>query len=170
MTRIQGTNRYPKVTEKEDGSVTIAAESKHDEILKGALNNENLIHITTELSEIAQSDRSRIGNADKTLIALQQMDAMAPRDEVEVLLCEQMIKTQNLHTQAVSIASNPDLDLNLRRQWMDMTSRLARTYTTQVESLRRYRSGGEQIVKHIHVNEGGQAAFIEKYEGAKHGE
>jgi hypothetical protein len=40
-------------------------------------------------------------------------------------------------------------------------SRLLRAYTIQVETLRRLRSGGSQLmrVEHVHVNEGGQAVI-----------
>jgi hypothetical protein len=39
--------------------------------------------------------------------------------------------------------------------------RLLRAYATQVEVLRRLRSGGSQLVRveHVHVNEGGQAVI-----------
>ena len=38
-------------------------------------------------------------------------------------------------------------------------ARLMRAYATQVETLRRLRNGGSQVVRveHVHVNEGGQA-------------
>jgi hypothetical protein len=38
-------------------------------------------------------------------------------------------------------------------------NKLARTFTAQVEALKRYRTGGEQrvTVQHVTVNEGGQA-------------
>ncbi len=38
-------------------------------------------------------------------------------------------------------------------------NKLARTFTTQVEALKRYRTGGEQrvTVQHVNVSEGGQA-------------
>ena len=38
-------------------------------------------------------------------------------------------------------------------------NKLARTFATQMEALRKYRSGGEQkmTVKHVTVNDGGQA-------------
>ena len=38
-------------------------------------------------------------------------------------------------------------------------ARLLRTYAAQVETLRRLRNGGSQLVRveHVHVNEGGQA-------------
>ena len=40
-------------------------------------------------------------------------------------------------------------------------SRLLRAYTIQVETLRRFRSGGSQLVRveHVHLNEGGQAVL-----------
>ena len=40
-------------------------------------------------------------------------------------------------------------------------SRLLRAYATQVEALRRLRSGGSQFVRveHVHVNEGGRAVI-----------
>jgi hypothetical protein len=46
------------------------------------------------------------------------------------------------------------MDLNERA-----LNKLARTFATQIEALKRYRSKGEQrvIVKHLTVNEGGQA-------------
>jgi len=48
-------------------------------------------------------------------------------------------------------------------------NKLARTFTTQVEALKRYRTGGKQkvTVEHVHVHEGGQAIVgnIESGEG-----
>ncbi len=41
-------------------------------------------------------------------------------------------------------------------------NKLARTFSAQVEALKRYRTGGEQkvTVEHVTVNEGGQAVFF----------
>jgi hypothetical protein len=38
-------------------------------------------------------------------------------------------------------------------------NKLMRTFTAQMEALRKYRTGGEQkvTVQHVHVNDGGQA-------------
>ena len=45
-------------------------------------------------------------------------------------------------------------DMNLRH-----ASRLSRAFATQVEALKRYRTGGQQkvTVEHVTVNQGGQA-------------
>ena len=50
----------------------------------------------------------------------------------------------------------PDRSLALRAS---AAGRLLRAYATQVETLRRLRNGGSQVVRveHVHVNEGGQA-------------
>jgi len=53
-------------------------------------------------------------------------------------------------------ASGPDRNLAMKA---GAASRLLRAYATQVETLRRLRNGGSQVVRveHVHVNEGGQA-------------
>ena len=42
---------------------------------------------------------------------------------------------------------------------LNFATKMLRTFISQVETLKRYRGGGEQkmIVEHVHVNEGGQA-------------
>jgi hypothetical protein len=45
---------------------------------------------------------------------------------------------------------------------VNVATKLARTFSAQLEALKRYRSGGEQkvTVQHVSVNEGGQAAVV----------
>ena len=81
-----------------------------------------------------------------------------PRDEVETMLAAQMaavhMATMTMarrlaHVETVTQQDSAERALN----------KLARTYTTQMEALKRYRTGGEQkvTVHHVTVNEGGQA-------------
>ena len=84
---------------------------------------------------------------------------IAPRDETEAMLAAQMVATHNLTmatARQVMDARGPEQDLASTRY-----NKLARTYATQVEALKKYRSGGEQTVKvlhqHVTVNDGGQA-------------
>jgi hypothetical protein len=82
-----------------------------------------------------------------------------PKDEVESALLIQMACT---HTAAMSILAmfagghgyGPDGPLKA-----SAAARLMRAYATHVETLRRLRNGGSQVVRveHVHVNEGGQA-------------
>ncbi len=42
---------------------------------------------------------------------------------------------------------------------MNHATKMLRTFTAQMEALKRYRTGGQQkvTVEHVHVNQGGQA-------------
>ena len=82
-----------------------------------------------------------------------------PKDEVESALLIQMACT---HTAAMSVLAtfaggfSYGRDVPLKAS---AAARLMRAYATQVETLRRLRNGGSQVVRveHVHVNEGGQA-------------
>lgn len=84
--------------------------------------------------------------------------AVKPRDELEALLAVQM---GAIHTATMMMARRLNHVETLPQQ--DAAERalnkLARTYATQLEALKRYRTGGQQkvIVEHVTVNEGGQA-------------
>jgi hypothetical protein len=81
-----------------------------------------------------------------------------PRDEVEAMLAAQMAATHNAIMTFARRLNHVD---NIPQQ--DSAERafnkLARTFASQVEALKRYRSAGEQIVRveRVTVNEGGQA-------------
>lgn len=81
-----------------------------------------------------------------------------PRDELEAMLAVQM---GAIHQATMMMARRLNNVDNLRQQ--DSAERalnkLARTYATQMEALKRYRTGGQQkvTVEHVTVNEGGQA-------------
>ena len=89
---------------------------------------------------------------------LATINGIEPRNEAEAMLALQMAVTHAATMQASGylIKTNeiPQYDNALKAM-----TKLARTYTTQMETLKRFRSGGEQnvTVKHVHVHEGGQA-------------
>ena len=81
-----------------------------------------------------------------------------PRDELEAMLAVQM---GAIHQATMMMARRLNHVDNITQQ--DAAERalnkLARTYTTQMEALKRYRTGGQQkvTVEHVTVNKGGQA-------------
>jgi hypothetical protein len=81
-----------------------------------------------------------------------------PRDQLEAMLAAQMAA---VHLATMSFARRLAHVDNIAQQ--DSAERafnkLARTFTTQMEALKRYRSSGEQkvTVQHVTVSEGGQA-------------
>lgn len=84
--------------------------------------------------------------------------AVQPRDELETLLAVQM---GAIHAATMMMARRLNLVETLPQQ--DAAERalnkLARTYAVQMETLKRYRTGGQQkvTVEHVTVNAGGQA-------------
>ncbi len=81
-----------------------------------------------------------------------------PRDEVEAMLAAQMAA---VHMATMTFARRLAHVENIAQQ--DSAERafnkLARTFATQMEALKRYRTGGEQkvTVQHVSVGDGGQA-------------
>ena len=81
-----------------------------------------------------------------------------PRDQLEVMLAAEMavfhMSTMKFLRELGRARGTP-LEEGAQR----MVTKLARTYTDQMGALKRYRTGGEQkiVVKHVSVNEGGQA-------------
>lgn len=90
--------------------------------------------------------------------AISIVRGIAPRDHLEVLLALQMAAVHIAgmkHVRSMNHAESiAQLDIQERT-----VNKLMRTFTTQMEALRKHRNGGSQkvIVKHVHVHEGGQA-------------
>jgi hypothetical protein len=94
----------------------------------------------------------------KANFLLSVVKGIGPKDEIEAMLAAQMAA---VHAATMTFARRLNHVDNLAQQ--DSAERafnkLARTFTAQVEALKRYRSRGEQTVRveHVTVNEGGQA-------------
>jgi hypothetical protein len=82
--------------------------------------------------------------------ALAAVTGIAPRDEAEAMLAAQMV---GVHWVAMDLLRKAN-DRALLNDAGNMAVKLLRTYTTQLEALKRYRLAGEQrvVVQHQHVN------------------
>ena len=95
---------------------------------------------------------------DNLNFMLAVIEGIEPEDEVESMLAAQMAA---IHMAMMSFACRLAHVETLPQQ--DSAERafnkLARTFATQLEALKRYRTGGQQkmTVEHVHVHEGGQA-------------
>ena len=85
--------------------------------------------------------------------------SLGARDGLEALLAVQMVGVHNLAMKFLANAALEDqtdygIEVNVNR-----ANRLLRTFTAQVEALKKHRSKGEQhfTVEHVHVHSGGQA-------------
>jgi hypothetical protein len=102
----------------------------------------------------------RGGQVDERLLnfMLAVIKGIKPRDQIEAMLAAQMAAVHNAImtftgrlTSVETLAQQDSAERALNK--------LARTFATQMESLQRYRNGGEHkvTVQQVSVNEGGQA-------------
>ncbi|WP_407529641.1 hypothetical protein [Methylobacterium oryzisoli] len=111
------------------------------------------------LKQLAAAMGTREGVSETDLnFALAAMNGVGPRDEVEGMLAAQMTA---VHMATMSFASQlANADNTPKRESAERAlNKLARTFTTQVEALKRYRSDGQQTVRveRVTVEAGGQA-------------
>jgi hypothetical protein len=89
---------------------------------------------------------------------LSVVKGIEPRDQIEAMLAAQMAA---VHMATMTFARRLNHVDNIPQQ--DSAERafnkLTRTFATQIEALKRYRTGGQQkvVVEHVTVNAGGQA-------------
>jgi hypothetical protein len=89
------------------------------------------------------------------------IEGAKPRDEVECALLIQMACTHSATMAVLGRLGSAHGPTRSSTAMASAAARLLRAYATQVETLRRLRSGGSQLVRveHVHVNEGGQAVI-----------
>lgn len=97
-------------------------------------------------------------NSSDLNFALQVIGAIKPQNELEATLAVQMAAVHVAAMRCMRMMHNAELLTQLEVHERT-SSRLMRTFALQMETLRKMRSGGEQrvIVKHVTVNEGGNA-------------
>jgi hypothetical protein len=113
------------------------------------------------------TDRDTIN--EKTLNgSLGALHGINPGDEVEAMLAAQMVATHLAAMECLRWARAPGQTFEGRDMNLRHATKLSRTYTMQVESLKRYRSKGEQrvVVQHQHVNVTADRAAVQVNNGA----
>ena len=131
--------------------------------LKNALGTASSAFVEATLHQLVAAARLPSGGISEIAVnaSLAFIEGAKPRDEVECALVIQMACT---HTAAMAVLSRLGGGHGPDRSVAAMASasgRLVRAYATQVEILRRLRTGGTQVVRveRVNVNEGGQAVI-----------
>jgi hypothetical protein len=128
-------------------------------LLMEALGTTSVSFMEELLNQIANAS-PRDGKTDegKLNFMLSVIRGVEPRDQLEAMLAAQMaavhMATMTMARRLACVETIPQQDSAERA-----FNKLARTYATQIEALKRYRTGGQQkvTVEHVTVNEGGQA-------------
>ena len=96
--------------------------------------------------------------ADERYFLLSIINDMAPRDAIERMVAVQMAIT---HVATIRSARRLAQAQNLNQVEAHYTgfTKLTRTFTAQMEALRKHRTGGTQtvVVQHVNIADGGQA-------------
>ena len=125
--------------------------------LPAALGSTSLDFVGGLLRQLGMSTGQEVSESDLNF-ALSVVKDIKPNDQVEAMLAAQMavihmatMTSAKRLAQVKTLAEHDSAERALNK--------LARTYTTQMEALKRYRTGGEQkvTVQHVSVGEGGQA-------------
>ena len=87
------------------------------------------------------------------------MQSIGPRDGLEALLAMHMAATHSALMRCLARANIKDQTEHGQETLLNRAQKLMRTFTMQMEALKKYRSNGEQhcTVEHVHVHNGGQA-------------
>ena len=87
------------------------------------------------------------------------MAGMKPQDEIEGMLCGQMIATHQAIMECYRRAAISGQTFEGWRESLNQANKLCRTYATLTEALNRHRGKGQQriTVEHVNVHAGGQA-------------
>lgn len=114
---------------------------------------------TSMISQVANAlSRGQEAEVSELNAAIAMVAGIAPRDNLEAMLAFQMATVHVLslrHARSMVTSDRIDqLDIQER-----IVNKLMRTFTTQMEALRKHRNGGSQkmTVEHVHVYSGGQA-------------
>jgi hypothetical protein len=128
-------------------------------LLMGALGTDNPDFLNGYLRQLTNA-RSQGSQADEDGVnfMLSMVRGVQPQDEIEAMLAAQMAA---VHNATMTFARRLNHVDNIQQQDSAERAfnRLGRTFTTQMEALKRYRTSGQQkmTVEHVHVHEGGQA-------------
>ncbi|MBZ0129639.1 MAG: hypothetical protein K8F59_11035 [Rhodobacteraceae bacterium] len=153
------TKRTPpalKLQERADGGVDAACSGDFESLVKAIGNERVAQELLKQLSALGSQGR-RI-DEHVSNFGLGFVDAMQPKDAVEALLLAQMAvihqATMMMARQLNHVDSIPQQDSAERA-----LNKLGRTFAAQVDTLKRYRSKGQQTVRieRVTVQEGGQA-------------
>jgi hypothetical protein len=160
--------------EQTEGSATTDAPKRKQPLITFGENGELIVGFVDGQSPFGTNDDrfirglvSQIGNAASkgskvdeaaTSFALSVLEGIKPRDEVEAMLAAQIaaihMATMTFARRLNNVETIPQQDSAEKA-----FNKLARTFTMQMDALKKYRSSGEQriTVQHVTVNDGGQA-------------
>lgn len=120
---------------------------------------------------VGAGTQGRLADEKGINFMLSVIKGVEPKDQLETMLAAQMAA---VHMATMTFARRlTHVDTITQQDSAERAfNKLARTFTTQMEALARYRGKGQQkmTVEHVHVHEGGQAIVGNVNQGPREGE
>lgn len=170
---IMATRKMPdpvqiKLVRRDDGSVMIEHVGKSAMLAVLKLQNTfaapSMDPVTARLTEL-RSYMTSVGITDDQRInaALCYVESMEPKTQAEALLLLQSYITHDAAIRAMAQLGNADWMPNIQI-YGNLGVKLMRTFQGQMDTLTKMRSGGEQVVRHIYIDNrnGGQTVVADK--------
>jgi hypothetical protein len=157
--RMEGVPRL-HVSKSEKG-LSITTEHRDDfagkSLLMEAIATTDVDFLAGFVNQLAEASGGEVDEQQLNFM-LAVVKGIKPRDQMEAMLAAQMAA---VHTATMKFSRNlAEAELVEHRDSAERTlNKLMRTFVTQMEALKRYRTGGEQTVtvQQVNVGEGGQA-------------
>jgi len=99
---------------------------------------------------------------DQPAAALAMTAAIGPEGELEAALAQQMVASHSLSI-AMSARTKNATTIEQMTAFGNLATKFSRTFAQQVDALHKLRNGGAQVVRHVHVYQGGQAIVADTF-------
>jgi hypothetical protein len=130
-----------------------------EEVLASALGSAEPTFMRGLLLQLANvANITRTDREEQLNFILSMVLGVEPRDPIETMIASQMAAIHNALMDTARIF-NGITTIEEQDSTSNALNKLARTFAIQVDTLKRYRTGGEQrvVVQHMNISEGGQA-------------
>lgn len=118
--------------------------------------------VMIDLLKLAQVRGKEAVTGNEASAAMAFIAAVEPRNEVEAALGVQMFAAHQLAMEMASRCRHTT-DRQATMEYGNLATKMMRTVTAQMDALGKMRRGGEQVVRHVHVYEGGQAIVADQF-------
>jgi hypothetical protein len=137
-------------------SFNIERDIPQSDILNGYLANQAM------RSDWYGSDRAPEEVAEQRSAVLAFLAGVNPQDTIEGMMAAQLLASHAAAMECYRRAALPQQSMEGRDMNLRHAAKLTRANAAQVEALAKHRNKGQQkiTIEHVHVYQGGQAAFI----------
>jgi hypothetical protein len=160
--RRQKTPRIQVIKTESEGKCTVGWSVNHPNegvghyLLMNALGTSDTDFYTAVVTDFTKAaTRGREVDESAVNFMIATLKAMEPKDELEILLGVQLAMTHILSVDFARRLNSADGNIPERDSLQNGFNKLSRTFISQLEALKRYRSTGQKVtVEHIQINNG----------------